>query len=400
MKKKIIVLIVAALLVGGGCFVAYKKGLFRGGSKSVDNSAEVYVMTLDEIMGANSSYSSDVFMGVVEGQETSSVTKSTERELDTIFVSEGDTVEKGTPLFSYKIDNLEAENVQYGFDIEGYNLSIQEYNDDIAKKQKELDKITGDTDEDKDKKEALANEIAGLNTDIQIAQNGIDQTNAKIEENNRKINNSVVKSSVSGVVTKIADDTNPYTTDGSFITILGASEMRIKGQINEQNVWAINVDEPVTLRSRVDASQTWTGTITKIDTESKQENTDSMYSYGGSSENSSTKYPFYVTLDDSEGLMMGQHVYIELGKTDAPEMDFSDGTYIYDYYISYEEDGTPFLWVEDGNRLAKQTIELGDYYEEQMVYAVSGIDKDTKIAYPMDDYKEGMKTVSGQEVQP
>ena len=400
MKKKIIVLIVAALLVGGGCFVAYKKGLFRGGSKSVDNSAEVYVMTLDEIMGANSSYSSDVFMGVVEGQETSSVTKSTERELDTIFVSEGDTVEKGTPLFSYKIDNLEAENVQYGFDIEGYNLSIQEYNDDIAKKQKELDKITGDTDEDKDKKEALANEIAGLNTDIKIAQNSIDQTNAKIEENNRKINNSVVKSSVSGVVTKIADDTNPYTTDGSFITILGASEMRIKGQINEQNVWAINVDEPVTLRSRVDASQTWTGTITKIDTESKQENTDSMYSYGGSSENSSTKYPFYVTLDDSEGLMMGQHVYIELGKTDAPEMDFSDGTYIYDYYISYEEDGTPFLWVEDGNRLAKQTIELGDYYEEQMVYAVSGIDKDTKIAYPMDDYKEGMKTVSGQEVQP
>lgn len=400
MKKKIIVLIVAALLVGGGCFVAYKKGLFRGGSKSVDNSAEVYVMTLDEIMGANSSYSSDVFMGVVEGQETSSVTKSTERELDTIFVSEGDTVEKGTPLFSYKIDNLEAENVQYGFDIEGYNLSIQEYNDDIAKKQKELDKITGDTDEDKDKKEALANEIAGLNTDIQIAQNNIDQTNAKIEENNRKINNSVVKSSVSGVVTKIADDTNPYTTDGSFITILGASEMRIKGQINEQNVWAINVDEPVTLRSRVDASQTWTGTITKIDTESKQENTDSMYSYGGSSENSSTKYPFYVTLDDSEGLMMGQHVYIELGKTDAPEMDFSDGTYIYDYYISYEEDGTPFLWVEDGNRLAKQTIELGDYYEEQMVYAVGGIDKDTKIAYPMDDYKEGMKTVSGQEVQP
>lgn len=400
MKKKIIVLIVAALLVGGGCFVAYKKGLFRGGSKSVDNSAEVYVMTLDEIMGANSSYSSDVFMGVVEGQETSSVTKSTERELDTIFVSEGDTVEKGTPLFSYKTDNLEAENVQYGFDIEGYNLSIQECNDDIAKKQKELDKITGDTDEDKDKKEALANEIAGLNTDIKIAQNSIDQTNAKIEENNRKINNSVVKSSVSGVVTKIADDTNPYTTDGSFITILGASEMRIKGQINEQNVWAINVDEPVTLRSRVDASQTWTGTITKIDTESKQENTDSMYSYGGSSENSSTKYPFYVTLDDSEGLMMGQHVYIELGKTDAPEMDFSDGTYIYDYYISYEEDGTPFLWVEDGNRLAKQTIELGDYYEEQMVYAVSGIDKDTKIAYPMDDYKEGMKTVSGQEVQP
>ena len=47
-------------------------------------------------------------------------------------------------------------------------------------------------------------------------------------------------------------------------------------------------------------------------------------------------------------------------------------------------------------KLAKQPITLGDYYEEQMVYSVSGIDKDTQIAYPMDDYSEGMKTVSGE----
>jgi HlyD family secretion protein len=96
--------------------------------------------------------------------------------------------------------------------------------------------------------------------------------------------------------------------------------------------------------------------------------------------------------------MMGQHLYIELGKTDAPEMDFTDGTYIYDYYICYEEDGTPYLWVDNKGKLAKQTIELGDYYEEQMVYSVTGIDHDTMIAYPIDDFKEGMKTVSGYEV--
>lgn len=395
MKKKIVAIVAALIVIGAGVFV-WKSGIFGGTAPSGDDSSEVYVMALSDIMGASSSYSSNVFMGVVEGQESTGITKSSDRELDQVFVSEGDTVEVGTPLFSYKTDSLTSENTQLGFDIEGYNLNITDYNNQIKKLQSELDKIKGNTDEDKTKKEDLTNQINALNTDIAIAQNSIEKVNSQIEANNKKINSSTVTSTVAGVITKIADDTNPYTTDGSYITILASKEMRVKGQINEQNVGAINVDEPVTLRSRVDNTQTWTGTITKIDTESKQENNNNNYG-GGSSDSSSTKYPFYITLDNSEGLMMGQHLYIELGNTTAPEIDFSNGTYLYDYYIAYDEDGKPFVWVDNKGRLAKQSIELGDYYEEQTVYSVKGIEKDTKIAYPMEDYTEGMKTVSEYE---
>lgn len=395
MKKIVIPIIIAAIAVGG--IAVYKSGILEKAGATNGDSSEVYVMPLADIMGANSSYSTNVFMGVVEGQESTSLTKSSERELDTVFVAEGDFVEVGTPLFSYKSDKLEAENTQYGYDIERYNLEIKDYTDNIEKNQAELAKIKTDTEEDKNTKERLNNEINGWNTDIAIAQNNIAQTQAKIEENNKKISNSTVSSTVAGTITKVADDTNPYTTDGTFITILASKEMRVKGQINEQNVWAINVDEPVTLRSRVNKDQTWHGTITKIDTESKQEENNNNYYGGGNSEGSSTKYPFYVTLEDSEGLMMGQHLYIELGQTDAAEMDFSDGTYIYEYYIAYDEEGNPFLWVDKGGKLAKQQIELGDYYEEQMVYALSGIDKDVSVAYPMEDFTEGMKTVSGIE---
>ena len=397
MKKKVIAIIVIVALAGAGIFV-WKSGLVHTTQPSSGSSSEIYVMSLSNIMGSNSSYSSEIFMGVVEGQESTSITKSSERELDQILVSEGDLVEEGTPLFSYKTDSLEAENTQSEFDIESYKLSIEDYNREIEKAQSDIDKIKGQTDEDKEKREDLENTIKGLNTDIAIAENSIERTTAKIEENNKKISNSVVKSPVSGTITKIADDTNPYTTDGSFITILAAKEMRVKGQINEQNVWSINVDEPVTLRSRVDETQTWSGTITKIDTESKQENNNDGYS-DGSSDSSSTKYPFYISLDDSEGLMMGQHLYIELGDTAAPEMDFSDGTYIYEYYIAYDEDGNPFLWVDKNGKLAKQPIELNDYYDEQMVYSISGVNEDTMIAYPMDDFEEGMKTVSEFEGQ-
>ncbi|SDB13111.1 HlyD family secretion protein [Pseudobutyrivibrio sp. YE44] len=396
MKKKIIALVVVAALAVAG-FIAYKKGAFDFfKSKATGDNSQVYVMSLSEIMGENSSYSTNVFMGVVEGQESTSITKSSEREIDKIFVSQGDTVTVGTPLFSYKTDSLEAENTQYGFDIETQNLNISEYKRSIDKLTEDIGKIKGEKDEDKQKREDLTNQIEGLKTDIAIAENSIASTNAKIEENNNKINNSTINSSVDGVITKIADDTNPYTTDGSFITILASKEMRVKGQINEQNVWAINVDEPVTIRSRVDKDQTWSGKITKIDTESKQENQNNMGG-GESSEGNSTKYPFYVTLDNSEGLMMGQHLYIELGHTDGQEMDFSDGTYIYDYYLAYDDEGNPFVWADNGGKLEKKKVELGDYYEEQMVYSVSGIDKDTKIAYPMEDFTEGMKTVSGFE---
>ncbi|SCZ78539.1 efflux RND transporter periplasmic adaptor subunit [Pseudobutyrivibrio xylanivorans] len=397
MKKKIVIFLIVAAIVAGGAFAVLKSGLIGGDSAVSDSSSEIYVMSLSEIMGENSSYSSDVFMGIVEGQESTSVTKSSDRELDQVFVSEGDTVSVGTPLFSYKSDSLEAENVQYNFSIESENISINETNRNIEKLTNDLAKIKGQSDEDKEKREDLANQIEGLKTDIAISQNSIAQTKAKIEENIKKINNATVASTVDGIITKIADDTNPYTSDGTFITILASKEMRVKGQINEQNVWSINVDEPVTLRSRVEKDKTWSGTITKIDTESKQdENSDNLYG-GGSSEDSSTKYPFYITLDSSEGLMMGQHLYIELGQTGAPEMDFSDGTYLYDYYIAYDEEGNPFVWADKNGKLVKQSIELGDYHEEQMVYSVSGIDKDTKIAYPMEDLTEGMKTVSTVE---
>ena len=398
MKKKIVIFVLVAAVIAGAGFGVYKSGLLnRGSAAGGDSSAEIYVMSLSSIMGTSSSYSSNVFMGVVEGQESTSITKSSDREVDQIFVSEGDSVSVGTPLFSYKTDSFVADNTQQQFTIEGYNLQIADDVRAIEKKQKELEKIKGQTDEDKEKRENLNNEITDLQTNIAITQNSIKQTNSKIEENNKKINNAIVNSTVDGVITKIADDTNPYTTDGSFITILASKEMRVKGQINEQNVWAINIDEPVTLRSRVDSNQTWKGTITKIDTESKQESNNNSYSGGSSEDTSSTKYPFYINLESSDGLMMGQHLYIELGQTGGQEVDFSNGTYLYDYYIAYDESGNPFVWASEGGKLVKKQIELGDYNEEQMVYSVTGIDNDTLIAYPMEDYSEGMHTVNPAE---
>ena len=74
MKAKVIVvpIIIAAIAVSG--VAVYKSGILERVGATNGDSSEVYVMPLSEIMGANSSYSTNVFMGVVEGQESTSLT--------------------------------------------------------------------------------------------------------------------------------------------------------------------------------------------------------------------------------------------------------------------------------------------------------------------------------------
>ena len=397
MKRKLVIGIIILAVIAVGGVTAFKIGLFGGSDASSDES-EIYVASLSECMGIGSSYTPEVYMGVVEGEETTSINKSSEYEIDELFVAEGDTVSTGDSLFSYKTDSISAEITQYEFDIEGYELQIADYNRQIDSIVKLRDKTKVTTEI-----EDYNNQIAALNTSIAMAQNNIDQTNAKITDDKDKLTKSTVTSPVDGVITKIADTTNEYSTD-AYITILGSGEKRVKGKINEQNVWSINVDTKVTLRSRVDSSQTWTGTITSIDTENKNSDDSgtTYYSDSSNSDSSSTSYPFYITLDSADGLMMGQHLYIELSDEAAePEIDFSTGTYIYDYYLAYDDNGDAYVWTTDSkNKLKKVYVTLGDYNEDMMVYEViDGITYDDMIAYPMDDYEEGMSCVSSYEVE-
>ena len=110
--------------------------------------------------------------------------------------------------------------------------------------------------------------------------------------------------------------------------------------------------QEVVIRSRVDSTKTWSGTIGKIDTESPQQGNDNGY-YSTSSAGdtqSASKYPFYVDLDSVDGLILGQHVYIEL---DQGQEEVKEGLWLYGSYIVQDED-TPYVWAaNEKNRLEK-----------------------------------------------
>ena len=401
-KKKVIalisVIVVAAVLGGTGYY--YRDSLveikdevimripFLNGGKSDD---KVYVEKVSKIMntytGAQNRYN-----GVVESQDSYEVNVDSSRTIKEILVEVGDTVEEGQELVKYDTNELEMQIKQAELELESINNEIDNEKKKINTYKEQLAKTT---DED---------EKFDLNTEIQTSENSIEQNEydieskeLEIEKYNKQIDESTVVSKKSGVVKEINENgTDQNGNSAAFMTILQEGEYRIKGTIDEQNVWMVTEGTPVVIRSRVDETQTWSGQLTKIDTENvAKDDSDSSYGSSDSSSASATKYPFYVQLDSADGLLLGQHVYIEM---DGGQETAKEGLWLYSYYITEDDEGS-YVWAaNDKDRLEKRYVELGEYDEELGEYEIlSGLTLDDYIAWPMAGLYEGVATVTNAD---
>ena len=196
-------------------------------------------------------------------------------------------------------------------------------------------------------------------------------------------------------------DTSGSDSNGNaFITILSTGAYRVKGTVNEMNIQNIVEGEPVVVRSRVDSNQTWKGTMGNIDKDaastSNNSDTNSMMDSSGDSQTSSSTYPFYVNLDSSDGLMLGQHVYIE---PDEGQDEQKAGLWLSEVYIVDADTDSPYVWARnDKKKLEKRSVILGQYDENMGEYEIAdGLSKSDYIAYPSDSLKEGMSTTTNSD---
>lgn len=388
-KKKVgiiigVVVLVAAATVGG-LYFSGKIGHKAGGSED-----KVFVQTVSTVMsqygGDNNRYS-----GVVEPQGSWDVNKDGDRTVKEVFVKEGDEVKEGDQLFSYDTEDLALQLEQQKLELENIANEIAGYNTQIAELQTE-------------KAAAPADQQFEYTTQIQTAQASIKQSEynrkskqAEIDKTQKSIDNSVVTSKIAGVVKSINESgMDDNGNSAAYMTILATGEYQVKGIVNETNMSMINAGQPVIIRSRVDETLTWKGTISKIDTENTVTSSSDSYSDSSSDDTTTTtKYPFYVALDSMDGLILGQHVYIEL---DMGQGEKKDGIWLTSSYI-IQNDGDPYVWVaNDREKLEKRTVELGEYDENLDEYEIkSGLTEDDYIAWPINGMEEGMKTVTNAE---
>ena len=101
-----------------------------------------------------------------------------------------------------------------------------------------------------------------------------------------------------------------------------------------------------------------------------------------------------MELENTDGLILGQHVYLEL----AAEEGEVSGVPISMAFICYEEDGTAYVWAEHRNRLEKRTVTLGEMNDMMgTVEVLDGLTENDYVAFPDPELcREGVSTTHSQ----
>lgn len=386
--KKIIIIIAILIIIGIIAFFVFNK--LKGNNQNDEN--KIAVQSVGILTGSMNTMENR-FSGVVVSQKTVKLQKEENRTVKKVYVEIGQAVKTGDKLFEYDTDEVTSK-------IEQESLEVEKLQNSISNSQKQIESINAA------KAENPGGDHTSYNLEIQTLENEIKQTQYNITSKNNEIaalrkslKNTVVTSEIDGIVQSINDSSNPdssnmgydsETQDNSYMSIMQTGQYRVKGTINEQNMFSINMGEKVVIRSRVDENKVWGGTIESIDTSNPEKNSDGYgyYVSGDDSSNKSSKYPFYITLDSMDGLMMGQHVYIErnIGQEEPKE-----GLWLSNYYI-VEENGESFVWASNKkDKLEKRKIRIGEKDEELGEYQIlEGLTEEDYIAIPQEDLEEGL----------
>lgn len=361
----------------------------------------VYVQSVETLMNLGGIAPGDRFGGMVVSENVTQIKKDSDKSVEELLVKEGDDVKEGQALFSYDTEELQLNLDKQKLEKEQLLASIENYKSQIETLEKAINTVDGTT------KLRYTIEIQSTQVDLKEAEIKLKTKEAEVTKSENLLANATVVSPITGRIQSINESgTDQYGNAQPYITIQQIGSYRVKGTIGELQRGALREGDRVKILSRTDDSALWAGTVTLVDYENPTQGSDNDRYYIMSSDDMTTasRYPFYVELDSTEGLMLGQHIYMEL-ETDGTEQE---GVGISSAFICYEEDGTAYVWAEKGKKLEKRTVTLGEYNAEAGVqWITDGLSGEDYIAYPdaelcqsgasttHDQSKEAEETVEG-----
>lgn len=345
-----------------------------------------YVQSVSAVCGIGSVGMSNTYAGVVSPQNETEIKKSGEETVAEVLVKIGDQVHKDQVLFTYDTDQVQL-NLEKG------RLELDQLKNTITAKQNEKAQLQNEKNSaSADQQLQYTLEIQEADAAIMEAQYNVSVKEKEIKKLEETLNSLEVKSPIDGIVQSLNEngETDDYGNEKPYMTIVETGAYRVKGYVNEMNVYNVTEGTAVTVYSRVDDT-IWTGTIEKINLENPVKQENNMFYDSSASDDTvnSSKYEFYVTLDNADGLMMGQHVYMQVGE--RLDESSEEAIELPAYYLN-DVEGSPWVWVQNKkNKLEKREVELGTYSEEMDTYLIeSGLEVTDYIAYPEETLEEGM----------
>lgn len=360
-----------------------------------DDGTGVYVQSVADLMNMGAIAPGDRFAGILVSENVTEVQKDSDKTVAELLVKEGDDVTEGQVLFSYDTDQLQLTLDKQRLELEQMKATIENYKEQISELTAErANAASGDRLE-------YTVQIQSLEVELKEAELNISAKEAEVAQSEAILGNATVVAPVTGRIQAINE--NGYDNYGNplaYITIRQAGAYRVKGTVGELQLGGIVEGTRIRIISRTDESQVWTGTVSLVDYENPYQGSEYDMYYGNSSDEmtSASKYPFYVELDNAEGLILGQHVYMEV---DTGEEEVSAGISISSAFFSYDEDGSAYVWAEGRNGLEKRTVTLGQYNMAMDTYEVlEGLTENDYIAFPDAELcREGVPTTREQPAQ-
>ncbi len=356
------------------CILLVSLALSLMGCGSDENA--VYVQSVADLTNWGAIAPGDRFAGMVVSENVTEIKKDSDKTIGELLVKEGDDVTEGQELFNYDTDDLQLTLDKQKLELEQLEATIENYKEQIE-------------DLEKDRKNADSSDqlqytiqIQTLQIDLKEAELNIKAKQTAVEQSKALLENTSVVSPVNGRIQSINENgTDNYGNPTAYITIQQAGSYRVKGILGELQRGQIVEGLRVKLLSRTDADQYWLGTVSLVDYENPSQGNEYEMYYGVASDamTTSSKYPFYIELDSTDGLLLGQHVYIELDMGD----DETDNLKLDASFVCFDEDGSAYVWAEDGSKLEKRPVTLGTLDDMMWTYEIiEGLTEDDYIAFP------------------
>ena len=342
-----------------------------------EGGTAVYVQSVAELSGMGGIAPDDRFAGLVVSENVAEVNRDSDKTIEELLVKAGDDVTEGQILFSYDTEQLQLTLDKQRLELEQLLATIENYKDQIADLEKQRKRVYASA------QLQYTVQIQSLQVDLKEAELKLKAKEQEVAKSEDVLQNADVKSPVTGRVQAINENgTDQYGNPMAYITIQQSGSYRVKGTLGELQRGGIMEGTRMRVVSRTDESVYWLGTVSLVDYENpSQGNSNNMYIGMGADEmTASSKYPFYIELDHTDGLILGQHVYLEVEKEEGEV----SGIPISMAFICYDDEGLAYVWAEnDHNKLEKRLITLGAPNDMMgTVSVIEGLTETDYIAFP------------------
>ena len=353
-------------------------------------------------MLASAATSADKFAGMVVSENVVEIERDTEKQIQELYVAAGDTVRVNEKLFEYDTDTLSLTIDKQQLELDKLTQQIKDLTTQKTSVEKQIktEKAKKKKDQNADLLVSLDIQLRSVNADLTTANYEKKTKQAEMNYNKDMLKNAVVRSPIKGTVRSVNESGTPY------ITIQQAGAFQVKGMLSELSLGSgIMEGVAVTILSRTDPTASWTGMVSLVDyNNAGSEEQDNMFG-GGDAMSTSTSYPFYITLDSTNGLLLGQHVYIQISAAAVGD----DLLRIPEHYVmdvlmdeeTWTTTGTVWGVNPETGKLTKVPVTLGEFDPTYGTYVIlEGITAESYLADPTDPgVKEGATVYQRSELE-